>query len=241
VLRFHFIKERPIFLVSFLDVVPGVQNSLCLFELTAFFSVSDPFSIEKCINIIRQLYEDREGWLAPFPWCEEFRFNLDNIFTRLKFFSRRKEKGTKTDVAVDMFLIFQSHEECSKPRRVLIEGQPGMGKTTYCHKIAYDWAKKRECGESFPDVIFVLLLKCRDINCGLWEAIDDQLLPREMNKEEKERFFTFIRNHQSKVLLVLDGLDELPSSQMSIYKEVIQGRVLPESYIVVTARHEFGV
>ena len=138
-----------------------------------------------------------------------------------------------------MFLIFQSHEECSKPRRVLIEGQPGMGKTTYCHKIAYDWAKKRECGESFPDVIFVLLLKCRDINCGLWEAIDDQLLPREMNKEEKERFFNFIRNHQSKVLLVLDGLDELPSSQISIYKEIIQGRVLPESYIVVTARHEF--
>ncbi|XP_015780700.1 PREDICTED: NACHT, LRR and PYD domains-containing protein 12-like [Acropora digitifera] len=203
--------------------------------------VSDPFSLEKCIAIIRQLYEDREGWLAPFPWCEEFRFNLDNIFTRLKFVSRRKEKGTKTDDVVDMFLIFQSHEECSKPRRVLIEGQPGIGKTTYCHKIAYDWAKKRKGGESFPDFMLVLLLKCRDINCGLWEAIDDQLLPREMNKEEKERFFTFIRNHQSKVLLVLDGLDELPSSQMSIYKEIIQGRVLPESYIVVTARHEFGV
>ncbi|XP_015750067.1 PREDICTED: nucleotide-binding oligomerization domain-containing protein 2-like, partial [Acropora digitifera] len=197
--------------------------------------------LEECIAIIRQLYEDREGWLAPFPWCEEFRFNLDNIFTRLKFVSRRKEKGTKTDVLVDMFQIFQSHEECSKPRRVLIEGKPGMGKTTYCHKIAYDWAKKRKGGESFHDVILVLLLKCRDINCGLREAIDDQLLPREMNEEEKERFFTFIRNHQSKVLLVLDGLDELPSSQMSIYKEIIQGRVLPESYIVVTARHEFGV
>ena len=39
-----------------------------------------------------------------------------------------------------------------------------MGKTTYCHKIAYDWAKKRKGGESFPDVTFVLLLKCRDIN-----------------------------------------------------------------------------
>ena len=116
-----------------------------------------------------------------------------------------------------------------------------MGKTTYCHKIAYDWAKKRKGGESFPDVTFVLLLKCRDINCGLWEAIDDQLLPREVNEEEKERFFTFIRDHQSKVLLVLDGLDELPRNQLSIYTDIIQGRVLPESYIVVTARHEVGV
>ena len=116
-----------------------------------------------------------------------------------------------------------------------------MGKTTYCHKIAYDWAKKRKGGNSFPDVILVLLLKCREINCGLWEAINDQLLPREVNEEEKERFFAFVRDCQSKVLLVLDGLDELPRSQLSTYTDIIQGRVLPESYIVVTARHEVGV
>ncbi|XP_015762970.1 PREDICTED: uncharacterized protein LOC107342024 isoform X1 [Acropora digitifera] len=203
--------------------------------------VSDPFSLEKCISIIRQLYEDREGWLAPFPWSEEFQFSLDNIFTRLKFVSRKKERGLKADAGVDMFQIFQPHKECSQPRRVLIEGQPGMGKTTYCHKIAYDWAKKRKGGESFPDVMLVLLLKCRDIKCGLWDAIDDQLLPREVNEGEKERFFTFVRENQSKVLLVLDGLDELPSSQWSTYADIIQGRVLPESYLVVTARHEFGV
>ena len=116
-----------------------------------------------------------------------------------------------------------------------------MGKTTYCHKIAYDWAKKRKAGESFPDVILVLLLKCRDINCGLWEAINDQLLPREVNEEEKGRFFAFLRDYQAKVLLVLDGLDELPRSQLLTYTDIIQGRVLPESYIVVTARHEVGV
>ena len=142
---------------------------------------------------------------------------------------------------VDFFQIFQPHQECSQPKRVLIEGQPGMGKTTYCQKIAYDWAKKREGGDSFPDVTLLLLLKCRDINCGLWEAIDDQLLPREVNEEEKERFFTFVRGHQSKVLLVLDGLDELPRNQLSTYTDIIQGRFLPESYIVVTARHEVGV
>jgi len=228
-------------LVSSFGVFPEVRNPSFSFELIAFFSVSDPFSLEKCISIIRQLYEDREGWLAPFPWSEEFQFSLDNIFTRLKFVSRKKERGLKADNGVDMFQIFQPHKECSQPRRVLIEGQPGMGKTTYCHKIAYDWAKKRKGGESFPDVMLVLLLKCRDIQCGLWEAIDDQLLPREVNEGEKERFFTFVREHQSKVLVVLDGLDELPSSQWSTYADIIQGRVLPESYLVVTARHEVGM
>ena len=139
-----------------------------------------------------------------------------------------------------MFQIFRPHEECSQPKRVLIEGYSGTGKTTYCHKIAFNWAKERKVGESFPDILLLLLLKCKDIDSGLWMAIDDQLLPREVNDEEKERFFTFIRDHQSKVLLVLDGLDELPSSQFSIYEEIIQGRVLPDCYLVVTARHEVG-
>ena len=241
VVRVHPIEKRLLLLVSSFGVVPEVRNPSFSFELIAFFSVSDPFSLEKCISIIRQLYEDREGWLAPFPWSEEFQFSFDNIFTRLKFVSRKKERGLKADNGVDMFQIFQPHKECSQPRRVLIEGQPGMGKTTYCHKIAYDWAKKRKGGQSFPDVMLVLLLKCRDIKCGLWEAIYDQLLPRVMNEEEKERFFRFVRDNQSKVLLVLDGLDELPSSQLSIYKDIIQGRVLPECYIVVSARHEVGM
>ena len=34
--------------------------------------------------------------------------------------------------------VFRPREECEKPRVVLIEGEPGMGKTTYCQKLAYD-------------------------------------------------------------------------------------------------------
>ncbi|XP_068700169.1 NLR family CARD domain-containing protein 3-like [Montipora foliosa] len=193
------------------------------------------------IDDIRQLYRGREGWLAPFPWCEEFRFHLDNIFTRLKMVSRKKERGVKTDSIVNMLEIFKPHEECPQPRKVLIEGQPGMGKTTYCNKIAYDWAKNCKADDSFPDLQVLLLLKCKDINSELREAIDDQLLPKDMKKEEREKFFTFVWEHQSKVLLVLDGLDELPTHKLSVYKEIIQGRMLSKCYLVVTARHEAGI
>ncbi|XP_068687262.1 NLR family CARD domain-containing protein 3-like isoform X2 [Montipora foliosa] len=193
------------------------------------------------IDVIRQLYKNREGWLAPFPWCEEFGFHLDNVFTRLKMVSRKKERGVKTDSIVSMLEIFKPHEECSQPKRVLIEGQPGMGKTTYCNKVAYDWAKNCKAEDSFPDVQVLLLLKCRDINSDLWEAIEDQLLPRDMREEQKEKFFKFVRDHQSKVLLVLDGLDELPSDYLPVYKEIVQGRMLPKCYLLVTARHEAGM
>ena len=206
------------------------------------FSLSDAYGpAADFIDVIRQLYKNREGWLAPFPWCEEFGFHLDNIFTRLKMVSRKKERGVKTDSIVNMLEIFKPHEECSQPKRVLIEGQPGMGKTTYCNKVAYNWAKNCKAEDSFPNVQVLLLLKCRDINSDVWEAIDDQLLPRDMKEEQKEKFFTFVQNYQSKVLLVLDGLDELPSDYLPVYKEIVQGRMLPKCYLLVTARHEAGM
>ncbi|XP_068734604.1 NLR family CARD domain-containing protein 3-like [Montipora capricornis] len=206
------------------------------------YSLSDAFGpVADLIDVIRQLYKSREGWLAPFPWCEEFRFHLVNIFTRLKMVSRKKERGVKTHYIVNMLEIFKPHKECSQPRKVLIEGQPGMGKTTYCNKVAYDWAKNCKAEDLFPDVQVLLLLRCREINSDLWEAIDDQILPRGIKKEEKEKFFTLIQDNQSKVLLVLDGLDELTSHYLPAYKEIIQGRMLPKCYLVVTARHEAGI
>ena len=85
--------------------------------------------------------------------------------------------------------IFKPHGECTQPRTVLIEGNPGMGKTTYCNKLAYDWATNKNelegCVQKFQ---VVLLLKCRDIKSDLWEAIDDQLLPLDVQEEEIEGF-----------------------------------------------------
>ncbi|KAL9965540.1 hypothetical protein ACROYT_G029354 [Oculina patagonica] len=201
--------------------------------------VCDPTEI---IDGIRQLYKLREGWLAPFPWCEEFHFHLDDIFTRLKVVSRKKTRGTATTNTVNMSGIFKPHEECRQPRTVLIEGKPGMGKTTYCKKLVYDWAtRKQEAEDCFPMFETVLMLRCRDMKSDLWEAIDDQLLPRDVKEDVKERFFNFIRHNQSNVLLILDGLDEVPANKLPMFTEIIQGRILPKCRLVATARHEAGM
>ena len=208
--------------------------------------ISSPgfFDPTEVIDGIRQLYTIREGWIAPFPWCKEFHFHLDNIFTRLIMVSRKKTRGTATSNIVEMPAIFQPHEACPKPRTVLIEGKPGMGKTTYCSKVAYDWAtKKTETVDYLPNVKVLLLLRCHDIDAdhNVWEAIDDQLLDREIHEKERANFVEFIRHNQSKVLLVLDGLDELPASKLEYFSEIIEGRMLSGCRLVATARHETGI
>ena len=197
------------------------------------------------IEVIRQKYKRHEGWLAPFPWCEDFNFQLSDIYTRLRIVSREKKaRATAKQKVVEATEIFKSHEECDRPRKVLIEGKPGMGKTTYCNKVAYDWAiNVKNEGDCFPEFEMVLLLKCRDveIESDLWGAIDDQLLPDEIHQKEREKFFEFIRQNQSKVLLILDGLDELPSSKLPEFTDIIRGKMLPLCNLVVTARHEAGI
>ena len=191
---------------------------------------------------IRQLYQVREGQLKPFTWCDYPNFNLNDIFTRLKIRNREKTRGTLTDDEItNMTAIFRPHPKCQKPRIVLIEGDPGMGKTTYSQKLAYDWANKQdEWDESFPEIEVLLLLRCNDIKTSIEEAIDDQILPRDIDREAKETFFKYIKENESKVLLLLDGLDEADSCKQEMFLSLVQSKLFPSCHIVITSRHEDG-
>ena len=203
---------------------------------------ASPSGQSHIIEWIRQIYHKREGVVFPVPWCEGFSFQLENIFTRLRIVAKEKTRGTLTKEITNMTSIFTSHQDCQHPRIVLIEGEPGMGKTTYCQKLAYDWATKQDCewDESFPRVEVLLLLRCREIESTIWEAIDDQIMPRGTDPELKETFFRFVQENPSKVLLVLDGLDEADPQKLAVYFDLIQGKLLPGCHIVLTSRHEAG-
>ena len=194
------------------------------------------------IDPIRELYTRDVGCLDLFPWFQGRYFSLEEMFTRLIMRNKDKKKGSLTEKVVEMSAIFQPHENCPNPRKVLIEGDPGMGKTTYCNKLAFDWATGK-AGEDFLKFKLVLLLRCCDIKSTLSDAIVDQILPLHIEEQERVKFFTCIKRNQSNVLLLLDGLDETPSGKLPDLQAIIQGRsaILHKCYLVVTARHEAGI
>ena len=144
---------------------------------------------------------------------------------------------------VNVFEIFKTLEK-GEDVMTLVEGSPGIGKTTFCLKLAYDWAHGKipaEC--SFPKFEFVLLLKCRDIDGNIMDTIREQLLPRDINKETVEKLLHFLEDihNQEKILIILDGLDELPEKSQHHVDELLHRRILPFCYVLATSRQERGI
>ena len=196
------------------------------------------------IERISQQYKLREERLLPVPWCEDLNFSMNKVFTRFRIVGKDKNTGEMKNGLTNMYAIFKTHEECKKPpRTVLIEGDIGIGKTIYCQKLAYYWATSRNnWDESFPMIALVLLLRCYDIKSNLWEAIDEQLLPDDIDEECKENLFKFIRENQSRVLFILDGLDEaVDHGAIDVFINLAQSKELSECFFVFTSRHESGM
>ena len=142
-----------------------------------------------------------------------------------------------------MFDIFKS-PGIGEDVMTIVEGSPGIGKTTFCLKLAYDWALGNipsEC--SFPKFEFVFLLKCRDIDGDIMEAISEQLLPRDMEKsvEKLLHFMKDIHNQERLILIILDGLDELPEKSRHHVDELLERRILPFCFVLATTRQERGI
>ena len=197
------------------------------------------------MKLLKKEYR-RRSHLRPLLWDSTIQLPIEQVYTRLKIVSRGKlaiQKKDDDDVNVfDIFRVLDFGEDVM----TIVEGSPGIGKTTFCVKLAYDWAHGNipaEC--SFPKFEFVFLLKCRDIDGDIMESISEQLLPRDMDMEKSvEKLLHLmkdIRNQERLMLIILDGLDELPEKSRHHVDELLERRILPFCFVLATTRQERGI
>ena len=193
-------------------------------------------------NLLKMEYK-RRSQLRPLLWDSTIQLPIEQVYTRLKIVSRGKLAIHIKDDDVNVFDIFKV-PDIGEDVMTIVEGSPGIGKTTFCLKLAYDWAHENipsEC--SFPKFEFVFLLKCRDIDKDIMKSISEQLLPRDEEKSVENLWHLMkdIRNQEKLMLIILDGLDELPEKSRHHVDELLHRRSLPFCYVLATTRQERGI
>ena len=166
-----------------------------------------------------------------------------NVFDILSFLNRDEIVPQPECDEVNVFDIFRALNK-GEDVMTLVEGSPGIGKTTFCLKLAYDWANQNTATTfTNPKFELVLLLKCRDIDGGIMDAITEQLLPKDINEKIREKLLDFLLDihNQERILIILDGLDELPEKSKHHVDELLHRRILPFCYVLATSRQERGI
>ncbi|XP_077991374.1 uncharacterized protein LOC144445629 [Glandiceps talaboti] len=200
-----------------------------------------PDSIANCQKRLRSYYK-KLSVINPLPWWDGAEaLKLKDVYTDLQIQTRSRQS-----VPFQREEIFTTvDDEGEKRLRILIEGDPGYGKSTFCVKLAYDWASGKI--DYLNDFQFVFLLdveRLRDYHLDnegsdLVDAIASLLFLGKLDEECKADLRKFIQQHESEVCVIFDGLDEVDISELPVYfREIIEfGHItLSDSVVIVTSR-----
>ena len=97
-------------------------------------------------------------------------------------------------------------------KRILMVGSAGVGKSSFVQQLALDWSKMNKWHEKF---IFVFHFRCRDLmeqcpgDLTMTELLTNIHSPDMAAVCNREQFFRTIMDNKSKILIIIDGLDEL--------------------------------
>ena len=153
-------------------------------------------------------------------------------------FVRQTIRGDIDDIVHEKEPI--SMEEIGKPKGnilpkcILVEGAPGVGKSTFAWKLCRKWSK----GKLLQQYRLVVLLRLRDKRVREAKTVSD--LIRYYNRTIQQTVVEEIQATGGRgVLLLFEGYDELPAklrTSSSIFLDVIKGEELPVATILITSR-----
>ena len=139
----------------------------------------------------------------------------------------------------DIEEIFAPSKDGREPNSILIEGAPGIGKTSLSKEIAFQWAN----GLLLVNEILVFLISLRDPLAQKITSVKDLVKYYYQFDESSDAIANscakyLLQSGGDRVTLVLDGYDEYPKKlrQNGFISDIVQHKVLPSCHVVVTSR-----
>ena len=186
---------------------------------------------------LQPLYDSKPNPLLPFRLARIEKQTLSSS-SDMDRFTRESLRGDMDDVIHKKTAMELSElgvmGDSSRPQVVLIEGAPGVGKTTFAWHQCRQWAE----GRLLQDYSIVLLLPLRDNNIRQISSLPG--LFRHSRGQVREEVSRRVAESGGKGCLIwLEAWDELPDhlrSSDSLFTQLIRGLQLPAATIFITSR-----
>ena len=123
----------------------------------------------------------------------------------------------------------------SSERVILVEGAPGVGKSTF----AWEFCRRWERGEIAQQYQLVLLLRLRDDRMSRAKNLQQLIYHPDIEDISQAVKCELVHCRGVNTLIILEGFDELPNSQRkehSIFLKLILGQLLMHATIMITSR-----
>ena len=194
--------------------------------------------VQKYSAYLKNLYSSHKErkTLAPFKLA---RLEKEIVArNKLDKFSRSTLRGDLDDVVYTKHHTTQDeigHPRWSggkQPRLILIEGAPGVGKTTFSGEFCHEWSQ----GKLLSHHKLLVLLPLRDNRVKSARNVSDLFQHPQLQQAIAEQVESIGGEGVALWLEAWDELQENKRQKSSVFLDLVHGHVLPKATVIVTSR-----
>ena len=138
------------------------------------------------------------------------------------------------DILKPNYMYNRKAREMYPVTQLLIEGAPGIGKSTFAWELCHKWSQHK----LFNEYSMLVLLKFRDKRVQEAKSVSD-LFHYPLPQLQSDIVHDIVISGGHGLLLILEGFDEAPASKRtmdSIFVRLFTGQELPKATVILTTR-----
>nr|XP_054774915.1 uncharacterized protein LOC129283103 isoform X2 [Lytechinus pictus] len=173
-----------------------------------------PDLIEKCKDELQDKYRTDFCMIRADPLNPDSVVPFQDMYTNLFLEEEKRSKRSQLEYKD----LFNLRINGVFPKRIMIQGEAGAGKTTFLAKIAWDWINDSPDLSKFVWVLIIPLREAKRYTIG-------QIVKSYLSKDNPAtacQITEYIRSNPEKVFIACDGLDEF-SGKVVQHTESKQG------------------